>query len=196
MANGIVPFSEMPPTLMLLEKLRGAAPKLMDASTMGEPPAPEEQPELPGFLNKCRVWFLLQILQVFLVTQQTREWEIVWDPAATLSLAETRYITRGSSRRNSTIWSRFVLCSSPTPGPLPLNCLPTLLSGLVSCPMSNYLECPLFRQLRKTNTTLLTILLPTQPLLSDSSQFQDDDEGLIQRMKGTQMEQDDWCWDE
>ena len=48
MANGIVPFSEMPPTLMLLEKLRGAAPKLMDASTMGEPPAPEEQPELPG----------------------------------------------------------------------------------------------------------------------------------------------------
>ena len=51
MANGIVPFSEMPPTLMLLEKLRGAAPKLMDASTMGEPPAPEEQPELPGFLD-------------------------------------------------------------------------------------------------------------------------------------------------
>ena len=48
MANGIVPFSEMPPTLMLLEKLRGAAPKLMDASTMGDPPPPEEQPELPG----------------------------------------------------------------------------------------------------------------------------------------------------
>ena len=54
------------------------------------------------------------------------------------------------------------------------------------------------RQLRKTNTTLLTILLPTQPLLSDSSQFQEqvDEEGLVQRMKDTRMEQDDWCWDE
>lgn len=49
MANGIVPFSEMPPTLMLLEKLRGAAPKLMDCTTMGDPPGPEEQPEVPGF---------------------------------------------------------------------------------------------------------------------------------------------------
>ena len=58
------------------------------------------------------------------------------------------------------------------------------------------LKYPFIRQLRKTNTTLLTIILPTQPLLSDSSQFQDDDEGLIQRMKETQMEQDDWCWDE
>ena len=58
------------------------------------------------------------------------------------------------------------------------------------------LKYPFTRQLRKTNTTLLTILLPTQPLLSDSSQFQDDDEGLIQKMKETQMEQDDWCWDE
>ena len=57
MANGIVPFSEMPPTLMLLEKLRGAAPKLMDASTMGEPPAPEEQPELPGIFKWPRCFY-------------------------------------------------------------------------------------------------------------------------------------------
>ena len=38
----------------------------------------------------------------------------------------------------------------------------------------NVLKSPfVVRQLRKTNTTLLTILLPTQPLLSDSSQFQE-----------------------
>ena len=68
---------------------------------------------------------------------------------------------------------------------------------LSQLPQNNMSLNSLFlRQLRKTNTTLLTILLPTQPLLSDSSQFQDDDEGLIQKMKETQMEQDDWCWDE
>ena len=36
MANGLVPFSEMPGTLMLLEKLRGAAPKLLDKSTFDD----------------------------------------------------------------------------------------------------------------------------------------------------------------
>jgi len=33
MANGLVPFSEMPATMMLIEKLRGASPKLLDCST-------------------------------------------------------------------------------------------------------------------------------------------------------------------
>ena len=33
MANGLVPFSEMPSTMMLIEKLRGASPKLLDCST-------------------------------------------------------------------------------------------------------------------------------------------------------------------
>jgi hypothetical protein len=36
MANGIIPYFEMPSTLMLLEKLRGAAPKLIDATTLSE----------------------------------------------------------------------------------------------------------------------------------------------------------------
>ena len=35
-ANGLVPFSEMPGTLMLLEKLRGAAPKLLDKTTFDD----------------------------------------------------------------------------------------------------------------------------------------------------------------
>jgi len=40
MVNGLVPFSDLPPTLMLLEKLRGSSPHLMDSSTMGQSPAP------------------------------------------------------------------------------------------------------------------------------------------------------------
>ena len=35
MANGIVPFSDMPSTYMLLEKMRGSAPKLLDSSHYG-----------------------------------------------------------------------------------------------------------------------------------------------------------------
>ena len=33
MANGLVPFSEMPATMMFIEKLRGASPKLLDSCT-------------------------------------------------------------------------------------------------------------------------------------------------------------------
>ena len=35
MANGIVPFSDMPSTYMLLEKMRGSAPKLLDSTHCG-----------------------------------------------------------------------------------------------------------------------------------------------------------------
>ena len=60
---------------------------------------------------------------------------------------------------------------------------------------SELLAHPFIRQLKKTNTTLLTLLLPTQPLLSDSSQFQDEEEGLIQRMRESHLHDEDWCWD-
>ena len=32
-ANGLIPFSEMPNTYMLLEKMKGTEPKLLDSST-------------------------------------------------------------------------------------------------------------------------------------------------------------------
>ena len=44
MANGLVPFSEMPGTLMLIEKLRGAAPKLLDKTTFAD----NDQSEYPN----------------------------------------------------------------------------------------------------------------------------------------------------
>ena len=38
-ANGLIPFSEMPNTYMLLEKMKGTEPKLLDSSTyeIGKP---------------------------------------------------------------------------------------------------------------------------------------------------------------
>ena len=33
MANGIIPFSDMPSTYMLLEKMRGSSPRLLDSTT-------------------------------------------------------------------------------------------------------------------------------------------------------------------
>ena len=53
MANGLVPFSEMPSTLMLIEKLRGAAPKLLDKTTF-EDNDPSEYPNTNGTNDKER----------------------------------------------------------------------------------------------------------------------------------------------
>jgi STE20-related kinase adapter protein alpha len=40
LANGVVPFLDMPTTLMLTEKVRGCAPQLLDCSTL--PPLYDE----------------------------------------------------------------------------------------------------------------------------------------------------------
>ena len=34
MANGIMPYSDFPSTLMMIEKLRGSSPRLMDFNTL------------------------------------------------------------------------------------------------------------------------------------------------------------------
>lgn len=48
MANGVVPFSDFPPTLMLVEKLRGSSPRLMDYSTINQANQEEEAPGFQG----------------------------------------------------------------------------------------------------------------------------------------------------
>ena len=62
MANGLVPFSEMPATMMLIEKLRGASPKLLDCSTFAlddesairaiAPQQPHQQMKQSNFASK------------------------------------------------------------------------------------------------------------------------------------------------
>jgi STE20-related kinase adapter protein alpha len=104
LANGLVPFSEMAPTLLLLEKLRGAAPKLMDSSTMGPPPT-EEQPELPGIVVIVFVFvFVFVFCQVSPVTLRTPGWGTAWAPPAAPGSAGRASTTPGSSRHTSTTW--------------------------------------------------------------------------------------------
>ncbi len=45
-ANGTPPFAEMPATLMLLEKFRGAAPRLIDSTTFAEQQQQQQQLQL------------------------------------------------------------------------------------------------------------------------------------------------------
>ena len=46
LANGVVPFYDMPETLMLTEKVRGCAPHIIDRSTFPRDPENEEIPEI------------------------------------------------------------------------------------------------------------------------------------------------------
>ncbi len=48
MANGFPPFSDMEPMQMLLEKLRGTSPRLLDATTL---PTDDEENGMKTFLR-------------------------------------------------------------------------------------------------------------------------------------------------
>lgn len=168
MANGLVPFSEMPPTLMLLEKLRGAAPKLMDSSTLGELPAQEDQADLPGFPGHPAD-------------------SGVGDSVGSCSNGLTRdsvYYTRHFSKHFHDI---VTLCS--------------MLDSDSRPSASDLLLHPFIKQLKKTNSTLLTLLHPLQPIYNDTTQFasEDDEAGLVQKMEDSGFglqEQWSWEWDQ
>lgn len=164
MANGLVPFSEMPPTLMLLEKLRGAAPKLMDASTMGEPPGPEEQAELPGFPGH---------------PADSGVGDSVGSCSNPGITGDSVYYSRQfSSQFHDIVTICSVLESDSRPS------------------ASELLAHSFIKQLRKTNSTLLTLLHPLQPLQNDSSQFQVTEEGTVQALQELTLGSNDaWSWD-
>lgn len=46
LANGVVPFYDMPETLMLTEKVRGCAPHIIDRSTFPRDPEDLDNPEI------------------------------------------------------------------------------------------------------------------------------------------------------
>jgi len=120
MANGLVPFSDLPPTLMLLEKLRGSSPHLMDCSTMGQSPAPILQPADSGVGDSV-------------------------GPPTDNSI----YYERSFSR--------------------PFHDLVTACSSLDSVDRpsaKDLLVHPWLRQLKKTNSNLLTLLQPMETLIS------------------------------
>jgi len=151
MANGVVPFSEMPPTLMLVEKLRGACPTLMDSSTV-EDRVEVGQPTDSG------------------VGDSVGSFPTVGTPAY-------------SSRKFSTQFHHLVTqCSQLHSSDRPS--------------AQDLLGHPFIKQLRKTNTTLLTLIHPIQPLIT-TQEFNSEEDGLVVELMedmGLQKEEIEWIF--
>jgi len=134
MANGVVPFSEMPPTLMLVEKLRGASPTLMDKSTV-EDRVEVGQPTDSG----------------------------VGDSVGSFPTAGSPALY--TSRQFSPQFHHLVTeCSH--------------LHSADRPSAQDLLGHSFIKQLRKTNTTLLTLIHPIQPLFT-TQEFSSEEDGLV-----------------
>eukprot|EP00092_Neocalanus_flemingeri_P078806 GFUD01098089.1.p1 GENE.GFUD01098089.1~~GFUD01098089.1.p1 ORF type:complete len:402 (-),score=149.52 GFUD01098089.1:94-1299(-) len=145
MANGVVPFSEMPPTLMLVEKLRGACPTLMDLSTV-DPPTMQEgvdvgQPTDSG------------------VGDSVGSFPTVLEGGATPAYHSRKY----SPQFHHLVSQCSQLHSADRPA------------------AQDLLAHPFIKQLRKTNTTLLTLIHPIQPLITtqEFSSEEEEEGGLV-----------------
>jgi len=144
MANGVVPFSEMPATLMLVEKLRGACPTLMDRTTV-EPPTVQEGMEV-GHPTDSGVGDSVGSFPTVLVGGGT--------PAY--------HYREYSPQFHHLVTQCSQLHSSDRPA------------------AQDLLGHPFIKQLRKTNTTLLTLIHPIQPLVT-TEEFSsgEEEEGLV-----------------
>jgi len=162
MANGVVPFSEMPPTRMLVEKLRGACPTLMDMTNV-DPPDVQDGEE---------------------IGQPTDSG--VGDSVG--SFPGTGLQGGGTpayhSRQFSTQFHHLVQqCSQLHSSDRPA--------------AQDLLAHPFIKQLRKTNTTLLTLIHPIQPLIS-AQEFSsgEEEEGLVvDLLEDLEVEEKGMMWD-
>ena len=153
MANGVVPFSEMPATLMLVEKLRGACPTLMDRSTVEEG-VEVGQPTDSG----------------------------VGDSVGSFP---TVLVGGGTPAYNSRQYS-------PQFHHLVTQCSQLHSSDRPSA--QDLLGHPFIKQLKKTNTTLLTLIHPIQPLIT-TQEFSSEDDGLVvELMEDLELEKVEVEW--
>jgi STE20-related kinase adapter protein alpha len=153
MANGVVPFSEMPATLMLVEKLRGACPTLMDRTTVEEG-VEVGQPTDSG----------------------------VGDSVGSFP---TVLVGGGTPAYNSRQYS-------PQFHHLVTQCSQLHSSDRPSA--QDLLGHPFIKQLKKTNTTLLTLIHPIQPLIT-TQEFSSEDDGLvIELMEDLNLEKVEVDW--
>jgi len=148
MANGVVPFSEMPATLMLVEKLRGSCPTLMDRTTVGE--AVDQHAAAPTDSG-------------------------VGDSVGSFPSGSPAYSSRQySSQLHHLVNQCSQLSSSDRPS------------------ATDLLGHPAIRQLKKTNTTLLTLIHPIKPLIT-TQEFSSEDDGLVvELMKDLEMNSVEW----
>jgi len=160
MANGVVPFSEMAPTLMLVEKLRGACPTLMDMTNVDPPTVPEGdevgQPTDSGVGDSVGSF-----------------------PTALVGGGTPAYHSRQFSTQFHHLVSQCSqLHSSDRPS------------------AQDLLAHPFIKQLRKTNTTLLTLIHPIQPLINtqEFSSGEEEDGLVVELMEDLDMKEKDILW--
>jgi len=150
MANGVVPFSDLPPTLLLLEKLRGSTPRLMDCSTLASLGQAESEAELnqhgQGLAGDSGVGDSVASCKV-----EGRDRSV--------------YLERAFS---SPFHALVGVCSSLEP-----------LSRPSAQELSSH---PWLRQLRKSNSNLLTLLHPLQGLAAGEEEDEESEaEFLLSR---------------
>ena len=153
MANGVVPFSEMPATLMLVEKLRGACPTLMDRTTVEEG-MDMGQPTDSG------------------VGDSVGSFPTVLGGGGTPAYNSRQY----SQQFHHLVTQCSQLHSSDRPS------------------AQDLLGHPFIKQLKKTNTTLLTLIHPIQPLIT-TQEFSSEEDGLVvQLMEDMELEKVETEW--
>jgi len=174
MANGLVPYSDFPSTLMLIEKLRGSSPRLLDFSTLSA----AQQLENEGGAENAP------------------------QPApptlADSGVGESVGSCNNMLGKNSTFYNREF---SGQFHDFVAEC--TISCGEQRQSASQLLQHSWIKQLRKTNVTLLTLLHSVKPVtnFNNSSQdiIQDENCGLmVEQMQGLKMAQEegiDWDFD-
>jgi len=166
MGNGLVPYSDFPPTLMLVEKIRGSAPRLMDATTLlPDQQEGEEDEEEEGSVGGPQL--------------------VPADSGVGQSVGSANNILR----KNSSFLNREFSAAFHD---LVAEC--TVSSGDERHGAEELLHHPFIKQLKKTSVNLVTLLHPLQPLEVD--QGQGEEGLVIEQLDNISLDHsEDLVWD-
>jgi len=199
MANGVVPYSDFPSTLMLIEKLRGSSPRLLDFSTLSAAQQETEDPVEGGDAGSQEAGGSQQVAGGRSGQPPgTRASQIMGQHGLTDSgVGESVGSCNNMLGKNSTFYNREF---SPHFHDFVADC--TISCGEERPGSTQLLQHPWIKQLRKTNVTLLTLLHSVKPVTAAttasaaSTEELRQDEGLmVEQVQGLLIQEDNTTWD-